>query len=73
MDDLAQRVGELLDAHRNIGALVFECTNLPPFAAAVRRTFGMPVYDVVTMGTWFYHGLIERDFPAESGEHGTSI
>jgi hypothetical protein len=55
-------VRRLLAADGRIAALVFECTNLPPFAALVRRTFDLPVFDIVTMGTWFYQGLIERQF-----------
>lgn len=30
-------------------AFVLECTNLPPYADALRRTSGLPVHDVVTM------------------------
>jgi hypothetical protein len=55
-------VRELLAAEGRIAAVIFEYTNLPPFAAAVRRTFKLPVFDIVTMGTWFYQGLIERQF-----------
>ena len=59
-------VETLLKHHAGIAALVFECTNLPPFAAAVRQSFGLPVYDVLTMGGWFYRGLTNRAFePAE--------
>ncbi len=62
-------VRQLLAADSRIAALVFECTNLPPFAAAVRRTFGLPVFDIVTMATWFYRGLVEREFANESVEN----
>lgn len=61
---------QLLTADSRIAALVFECTNLPPFAAAVRRAFRLPVFDIVTMGTWFYQGLIERRFASGTSEGG---
>jgi hypothetical protein len=28
----------------------------------LRRAFAIPVFDVVTMGSWFYGGLVERHF-----------
>ena len=34
-----------------IDTLVLECTNLPPYADALRRATGLPVHDVVTMLT----------------------
>ena len=35
--------------HPQIDTLVLECTNLPPYAAALRRVTGLPVLDVVTL------------------------
>jgi len=32
-----------------ICAVLLECSNLPPYAAAVQRAVGLPVYDFVTM------------------------
>jgi hypothetical protein len=32
-----------------IRAVLLECSNLPPYAAAVQRATGLPVYDFVTM------------------------
>ena len=60
--EVVQTVRQMLADEGNIGAIVFECTNLPPYSAAVRRAFGIPVFDIVTMGSWFYGGLVERRF-----------
>ena len=35
--------------HPEIDVLVLECTNLPPYAPALRRATGLPVLDVVTL------------------------
>ncbi len=37
--------------HADIEVLVLECTNLPPYAAALREATGLPVLDVVTLLT----------------------
>ena len=49
--------------HPEVGAIVLECTNMPPYAAALREALGMPVYDIYSMITWFHAGLRPRRFP----------
>lgn len=39
----------LVDQHPDIGALLLECSNLPPYAAAIERATGRPVFDFITM------------------------
>ncbi len=36
-------------AHPELGAVVLECTNLPPYRAALSRALGLPIYDLVTL------------------------
>ena len=36
--------------HPEIGMWLFECANMPPYADAVRRATGLPVFDALTMG-----------------------
>jgi hypothetical protein len=52
----------LAKAHPEIGALVLECTNMPPYAAALQAACGLPVYDIYTMIAWFHSGLRPRRF-----------
>jgi hypothetical protein len=44
--DAAER---LLRRHPQIEHIVLECTNLPPYAAAVRRATGRPVHHLMTL------------------------
>jgi Asp/Glu/Hydantoin racemase len=39
----------LIARHRDIGAILFECTNFPPHRAAVQAGTGLPVYDIWTL------------------------
>jgi hypothetical protein len=57
----------LLSVNPDIGAVVFECTNLPPFSDEVSRVFGLPVYDIITLGRWFYSGLIQTAYSQSIG------
>ena len=52
----------LLARHSDIGAIVLECTNMPPYAAALQAAVGIPVYDIYSMITWFHAGLRPRAF-----------
>ena len=69
--DLAEQ--DILDAgralvarHSEVGAIVLECTNMPPYADALRRAVGLPVFDVFSLITWFHAGLRPRAFPRPS-------
>jgi hypothetical protein len=47
----------LIAAHPEVGAIVLECANMPPYAAALRARLGLPVYDMVDLGRALYAGL----------------
>lgn len=49
----------LVAGHPDVGAIVLECANMPPYAAALRGRLGLPVYDLVDLGKWLYAGLAE--------------
>jgi len=63
--DLLDAGETLLREHPNIGAIVLECTNMVPYAADLRRAFGLPVYSIYTLVTWFQAGLLPRRFPPQ--------
>lgn len=65
--DYAAAEQDILDAGRalvasypEVGAIVLECTNMPPYAAALQQALGLPVHDVVSLGTWLFGGLRPR-------------
>ncbi len=47
----------LLGEHPDVGAIVLECTNMPPYAADIRRATGRPVFDIVSLVT-LAHGAV---------------
>jgi Asp/Glu/hydantoin racemase len=69
--DVALAQADILDAGRQlvaadptVGAIVLECTNMPPYARALRDALGLPVFDIYSLITWFHTGLRPRDFGA---------
>ena len=47
--EMLTTVDNMLADHPNIGAFLLECSNMPPYAAAIHRHTGKPVFDFVTM------------------------
>jgi hypothetical protein len=39
----------LVNEHPDVGAIVLECTNMPPYAADIQRATGLPVFDVLSL------------------------
>jgi hypothetical protein len=52
----------LVRSHPEVGAIVLECTNLPPYAKALQKAVQLPVFDIVTLTNMVYDALVKRDF-----------
>jgi Asp/Glu/hydantoin racemase len=60
--DILDAGATLLRKYSDIGAILLECTNMVPYARALRDRCGLPVYDIYSFMTWFHAGLAPRDF-----------
>ncbi len=60
--DVVDAALDLVARHPEVGAIVLECTNMPPYAAAVQAATGRPVHDIYSMISWFHAGLRPRVF-----------
>jgi hypothetical protein len=62
--DILDAGRDLVARHPEVGAIVLECTNMPPYAAALSEAVGLPVFDIYSFITWFHAGLRPRRFGA---------
>jgi len=53
---------ELVSRHPDIGALLLECSNLPPYAAAIQAAVELPVFDFNTMIRFVYSALTQTRY-----------
>jgi Asp/Glu/hydantoin racemase len=60
--DIIEAGRALVAAHPEVGAIVLECTNMPPYAAALAEAVGLPVYDIHSMISYFHAGLRPKRF-----------
>jgi len=67
--DVALALADMLDAgrrlverHPEVGAVLLECTNMCPYARPLAAELRLPVFDMVSLVTWFQAGLRPRRF-----------
>jgi Asp/Glu/hydantoin racemase len=62
--DILDAGRHLMDTHPDVGAIVLECTNMPPYAHALRAALDVPVFDIYSLITWLHAGIRPRQFPS---------
>jgi aspartate/glutamate racemase len=63
MEDEAVSVALDLAKKENLGAFVIECSTLPPFAPAVQKATGLPVFDFITLTNLMHDVVCRKEFP----------
>lgn len=46
----------------DLGAILLECSDMPPYAADVQRAVKLPVYDFITMINWVHHATSQKPY-----------
>lgn len=58
--EMVEAAQALCAEHPEVGAIVLECTNMPPYAAAVAQVTGRPVFSILSYLAWVHSGLTPR-------------
>jgi aspartate/glutamate racemase len=53
---------KLITKNPDIGALVLECSDLPPYAHAIQKEVNLPIFDFTTMIQYVHTALVRREF-----------
>lgn len=61
-DEVVTAARALVERHPNVGAILCECTNLPPHSAAIAAATGRPVFDIIGFVEWFGHAISPPSF-----------
>ena len=61
-DEVLAAVDGLAKDHPEMGALVIECTDLPPFAHLIQEKIHVPVFDIVTLTNMVYETLVRTRY-----------
>jgi len=55
--DVVEAARHLVAHHQDVGAIVLECANMPPYRDAVVAATELPVFDAAMLFTWFHRAL----------------
>jgi hypothetical protein len=61
-EDVLEAGHELVTKHKDIGAVVLECTNMVPYSRALRAELRLPIFDIRGFIAWFQSGLDPQGF-----------
>lgn len=53
---------DMLEEDGDIGALLLECSDMPPYAAAIQEATQLPVFDFITLIKWLHNGTTQRPY-----------
>lgn len=57
--DLAE---ELVAEHDDLGAILLECSDMPPYASLVQEVTQLPVFDFITLIKWLRSGVAQKPY-----------
>ncbi len=61
-EELVNVISELVEKNPDIGAILLECSDLPPYAKSIQAATGLPVYDFNTMIDLIYHSVVQKTY-----------
>lgn len=61
-DDLCELACSLCKEYPEIDAILLECSDLPPYAAAIQKATGLPVFDFITLANWVESAVVQRTY-----------
>ena len=53
---------QLVSNNPDIGAILLECSDMPPYAWAIQNAVRLPVFDFTTLINWVYNAVVRRPF-----------
>jgi Asp/Glu/hydantoin racemase len=53
---------QMIEEHPEVGAIVLECSDLPPYGFAVQQATGRPVFDFITMINYVHTAVVKRRY-----------
>jgi hypothetical protein len=52
----------VVEEHPDVKAFLFECSDMPPYSAAVQRATGLPVFDWIGFINYVHHAVVRKPY-----------
>ncbi len=62
---VVEHIGSFIAQHPETGAIILQCSELSPYAAAIQRQVRLPVFDVVTLAQWVFDCVVRRAYQGD--------
>ncbi len=60
--EVVKKAMEIMEENEDIGAILLECSDMPPYAYAVQAATQLPVFDFTTLIRWLQMGVCQKPY-----------
>ena len=61
-DSVVEAAMALVTEHDDVGAILLECSDIPPYAYRVQQATGLPVFDFITLINWAHDAVTQTPY-----------
>ena len=60
--ELVDGARELVANNPDVGAILLECSDMPPYSCDVQKAVNLPVFDFVTLIKWAHNSVTQKPY-----------
>lgn len=61
-EDVVRKACEAVHENAEAGAVLLECSDMPPYAAEIQKRVGLPVFDFITLIKWLHSSVAQKPY-----------
>lgn len=61
-EEMVKVAKKMVAENPDVGAIVLECTNMPPFTKVVQEATGLPVFDIIGLIKYVHEAIVPRGY-----------
>lgn len=61
-EEMIKKAKTMIEENPDVGAIVLECTNMPPFTKAIQEAVGLPVFDIINLIRYVHDAIVSPGY-----------